>query len=86
MPPVARAAAGAAAAGGESEPWQAFTAATRGWRRYWTTNGVTDTAGDILAKAAWNYNLITNDISLGVHNPGFSTDVLQASIKALSLI
>ena len=49
-----------------------------------TVNGVQDTAGDILAKAAWNYDLINQDISLGVHNPGFATDVLQASIKAVS--
>lgn len=49
-----------------------------------TVNGVQDTAGDILAKAAWNYDLISEDTSVGVHNPGFATDVLEASLRALS--
>lgn len=30
--------------GSPEASWQTFTDATAGWRRYWTTNGVTDTA------------------------------------------
>lgn len=41
---------------------------------------------DTLAKALWNYNLLNNDSSQGVHNPAFSFDVLtatQAKVNAL---
>jgi hypothetical protein len=36
-----------------------------------------------LKKAWWNYQLITNDGSYGVHNMAFTVDVLQRTIKAL---
>ncbi|HEX9078449.1 MAG TPA: hypothetical protein VF795_02600, partial [Desulfuromonadaceae bacterium] len=41
---------------------------------------------NILAKALWNYNLLANDSSQGVHNPAFCFDVLtatQAQVSAL---
>ena len=34
---------------------------------------------DLLAKSLWNYNLLNNDSSQGVHNPAFSFDVLTAT-------
>ncbi len=43
-----------------------------------------DFAADGLIKAGWNWNLINNDGSLGVHNPGFVLEVLDASIDALT--
>jgi hypothetical protein len=42
-----------------------------------------DFAEPALIKAGWNWGLIHNDGSLGVHNPGFATSVLDASIQAL---
>ena len=36
-----------------------------------------------LAKAGWNYSLIANDKSRGVHNPAFAFRVLEASSAAL---
>jgi len=42
-----------------------------------------DLADPRLAKAGWNWNLINNDGSLGVHNPGFAFRVLDASVNAL---
>ncbi|MDP2917828.1 MAG: hypothetical protein Q8O16_07875, partial [Dehalococcoidia bacterium] len=38
---------------------------------------------DILVKAGWNFFLIEGDGSMGVHNPQFTRDVLNASIEAL---
>jgi hypothetical protein len=47
------------------------------------------TNGDILFKAAWNYNLVINDRSYGLHNTGYTVGLLQSSIievrKALGL-
>lgn len=40
-------------------------------------------AGQIIAKAGWNYFLIHSDGSDGVHNPSFVLDVLRASVNAL---
>jgi len=40
-------------------------------------------AGQIIAKAGWNYFLIEGDGSEGVHNPSFTFEVLNASIDAL---
>ncbi len=37
-----------------------------------------------LPKAGWNYNLVNNDSSLGVHNPSYAYLVLTNSISALS--
>ncbi len=36
-----------------------------------------------LIKAGWNYNLVNNDGSLGVHNPSFVGDLLNGAIAAL---
>ncbi len=38
---------------------------------------------DPLVKAGWNYFLIHGDASLGVHNPAFTMDALNAAIAAL---
>jgi hypothetical protein len=35
-----------------------------------------------LAKIIWNWTLIYNDESYGVHNPGFTRDVLGATYAA----
>jgi hypothetical protein len=40
-------------------------------------------AGQVMAKAAWNFFLIEGDGSHGVHNPSFTLDVIDASLKAL---
>ena len=42
-----------------------------------------DFADDQLIKAGWNWNLVNNDGSRGVHNPGFATKVMDAAIDAL---
>ncbi len=39
--------------------------------------------GQIIAKAGWNYFLLHGDASEGVHNPSFTLDVINASLKAL---
>ena len=36
-----------------------------------------------LIKAGWNWNLINNDGSLGIHNPSFASEALQNAIIAL---
>ena len=38
-------------------------------------NSVTDNSGLVLAKAGWNYFLIHNDGSHGIHNPEFVNDI-----------
>ena len=43
-----------------------------------------DFADPALPKAGWNYTVIHNDGSKGVHNPGFVFDALDASIAALT--
>ena len=50
-----------------------------------TTDGKTSLipASDPLVKAGWNYLLIEDDGSEGVHNPSFAFDVLNASMDAL---
>ena len=40
-------------------------------------------AGLLIAKAGWNYFLLHNDSSEGVHNPSFVSDVLAATLAAL---
>ena len=40
-------------------------------------------AGQIIAKAGWNYFLIEGDGSEGVHNPSFTLEVVRASVDAL---
>jgi hypothetical protein len=42
-----------------------------------------DFADEKLPKAGWNWNLINNDGTLGVHNFLFVRDVLDASIAAV---
>jgi hypothetical protein len=39
---------------------------------------------DALVKSGWNYGLVHNDLSRGVHNPAWVFDVLDASIAALT--
>ncbi len=39
---------------------------------------------DNLVKAGWNYMLVLNDSSLGVHNPSFVNDIIDGTIKALN--
>jgi len=39
----------------------------------------TTPVNNILGKAIWNYYLITNDSSGGIHNPSFIQDVLNVS-------
>ena len=43
-------------------------------------------ADPALPKGAWNYQLVVADASLGVHNPEFATEVLDASISAVQAI
>jgi len=43
-------------------------------------------ADDRLPRAGWNWNLINNDGSAGVHNPSFALEVLDASADALAAI
>ncbi len=44
---------------------------------------INTTAGQTLAKAIWNYNLILNDSSKGVHNPDFVRNVLGNTYEQL---
>ena len=39
--------------------------------------------GQIITKAAWNYLLLKNDGSRGVHNPQFTAEVLDATMTKL---
>ncbi|MBM2831534.1 MAG: hypothetical protein HW414_586, partial [Dehalococcoidia bacterium] len=50
-----------------------------------TTDGRTPLipTSDVLVKAGWNYFLIHGDGSEGIHNPAFTMEVIEASIKAL---
>ncbi len=43
-----------------------------------------DFADDTVIKAGWNWNLVNNDGSKGVHNPGFAGEALNAAIDALN--
>jgi hypothetical protein len=49
-----------------------------------TLGGLYDFADASLIKAGWNWNLVNNDGSKGVHNPLFAANVLAASIAALA--
>jgi len=49
-----------------------------------TLGGLYDFADPHLIKAGWNWNLVNNDGSKGVHNPLFANNVLTASIAALA--
>ena len=42
-----------------------------------------DHARDDLLKASWNWLLVHNDRSKGLHNPSYSTKVLEAAIGQL---
>jgi mono/diheme cytochrome c family protein len=48
-----------------------------------TLGGLYDFADPNLIKAGWNWNLVHNDGSKGVHNPLFVTNVLAASIATV---
>jgi len=43
-----------------------------------------DQADDTALKAGWNYALVHTDRSIGVHNPAFSSQVLEAAIAAIN--
>lgn len=47
------------------------------------TNLLSSPAGQVIAKAIWNYGLLVTDKSKGVHNPGFATEVISATSEAL---
>ena len=40
-------------------------------------------AGQALAKSSWNYTLLADDGSAGVHNPGYTTSIFDATEDAL---
>jgi ribosomal protein L31 len=40
-------------------------------------------AGQLIAKAGWNYFLLHGDGSEGIHNPSFTLNVINASLDAL---
>jgi hypothetical protein len=42
-----------------------------------------DFADERVIKAGWNWNLVHNDSSLGIHNPTYSIQVLNAGLDAL---
>jgi hypothetical protein len=42
-------------------------------------------AGQVIAKAGWNYFLLEGDGSDGVHTPSFYLDVIKASIDAIAI-
>ena len=42
-----------------------------------------DLADDRVIKAGWNWNLVNNDSSRGIHNPSFSLQVLEVAMGAL---
>ena len=43
-----------------------------------------DFADPALVKGGWNWNIVNNDGSLGIHNPTFTYQILSASIAALN--
>jgi hypothetical protein len=45
-----------------------------------------DFADERLIKSGWNWNLVHNDSSRGVHNPSFTFGALNASIDALAAL
>jgi hypothetical protein len=44
---------------------------------------ISSEAGQIIAKAGWNYLLIHGDGSHGIHNPTFALDIVEATLAAL---
>ena len=45
-----------------------------------------DFADPRVVKAGWNWGLVYNDGSRGVHNPTFANNVLDASVEALHAV
>jgi len=43
-----------------------------------------ESTGFVISKTIWNYTLILNDQSLGIHNPSFTQNVLSATNTALT--
>ena len=39
-----------------------------------------------MIKSLWNYNLLNNDSSQGVHNPTFAFTVINATITQLNTV
>ncbi len=51
---------------------------------YWSFSGVDPLVEQTVRDAVWNYALIKNDGSLGVHNVGFCVGLLQATYRELT--
>lgn len=58
-----------------------------GLGNFYTDSGATTKAFDLLkgtfAKANWNYELVVQDGSRGIHNPSFTFDVLSNTVEAV---
>jgi formate-dependent nitrite reductase cytochrome c552 subunit len=48
------------------------------------TNGDTSDLAIKLRKGGWNYTLVENDGSMGIHNPTYAVQILQQSILFLN--
>jgi len=46
-------------------------------------NAVAGNSGEILAKCVWNFFMLENDASHGIHNPGFFTNVIVNSTDVI---
>ncbi len=51
---------------------------------YWDFSSVAPVDDETVRGAVWNYELIENDGSLGVHNVGFAVGLLQATYRELT--
>ena len=45
-----------------------------------------DFADDRLPQSGWNWNLVNNDQSVGVHNPTYANNVLDAATDAMEAL
>jgi hypothetical protein len=59
------------------------TAAPIGLASFYTDSGMGTKVFDV-PKANWNYELVAQDGSRGVHNPSFTFNVLSATLSALN--
>ena len=63
------------------------TSSPAGLGNFYTDSGATVKRFDVLrgtfAKANWNYSLLEQDASRGVHNPSYAFDVLSATVAAI---
>jgi predicted CXXCH cytochrome family protein len=51
---------------------------------YWDVSGVDPDILQTVRDAIWNYEYVSNDGSLGIHNTGYTVGLLQASYEALT--